>query len=149
MKYEFSKGTLAIVPNENSSLVYEDDERYLIEEKPLKIMEDSCKYYGSTYHGRKDCAKEILGADYKVPIILEDYNRIIALPTASPNSNDCAWLSLHRIHHFLKVDAVNTRVVFDNGKDIILPISYRSLENQISRASRLDCIMRNRKIKED
>ena len=37
MKYEFSKGTLAVVPNEEeSSLVYEDDDRYIIDETPLK-----------------------------------------------------------------------------------------------------------------
>jgi len=31
MKYEISKGTLAIVPNENeSSVVYEDDQTYII-----------------------------------------------------------------------------------------------------------------------
>ena len=59
MKYEISNGTLAIVPNEkDNSLVYEDDERYIIEDKPFKIMEDSCKYFGSTYEGRKESAKE-------------------------------------------------------------------------------------------
>ena len=39
MKYEISKGTLAILPNEkNSSLVYEDDNRYIIKETPFQIM---------------------------------------------------------------------------------------------------------------
>ena len=72
MKYEFSKGTLAVVPNEEeSSLVYEDDDRYIIDETPFKIMEESCKYFGSTYNGRKDSARSILGAEYKVPIIVE------------------------------------------------------------------------------
>ena len=55
MKYEFSNGTLAIVPNEkDNSLVYEDDDRYIVEQTPFKIMEESCKYFGSTYEGRKD-----------------------------------------------------------------------------------------------
>ena len=39
MKYEISKGTLAILPNEkNSSVVYEDDERYIINSSPFKIL---------------------------------------------------------------------------------------------------------------
>lgn len=68
MKYEISKGTLAVIPNEfESSLVFEDEERYIIKEKPFNIMDDSCKYFGSTYEGRKNGAKEILGAEYKVP----------------------------------------------------------------------------------
>ena len=78
MKYEISRGTLAIVPNsEENSLVYEDDSRYIVNETPFKIMEDSCKYFGSTYNGRKDSAKSILGAEYKVPIIVEENNNII------------------------------------------------------------------------
>ena len=106
MKYEISNGTLAIVPNEDdNSLIYEDNERFIVEESPFKIMEDSCKYFGSTYKGRKDSAKEILGAEYKIPVVIED----------------------------------------SNDKELIVPCSYRSIENQLSRASRLDVILRKRK----
>lgn len=146
MKYEISKGTLAIVPNEKeSSVVYEDDDRYIIEEVPFKIMEESCKYFGSTYEGRKDSAKEILGAEYKVPIIIEDSDNLIVFPTTSPSSDDCIWLSLKRVKKFERVDSNNTRIIFDNNVELIVPCSFRTVENQISRASRLDLIMRNRK----
>ena len=146
MKYEFSKGTLAIVPNENeSSLVYEDDDRYIIDQTPFKIMEESCKYFGSTYAGRKDSARSILGAEYKVPIIVEDSDNLIVFPTTSPQSTDCTWVSLKRIKSFVKIDSSNTKIFFDNGKEIIVPCSYRTIENQVSRASRLDLIMRSRK----
>ncbi len=146
MKYEFSKGTLAIVPNENeSSLVYEDDDRYIIDQTPFKIMEESCKYFGSTYAGRKDSARSILGAEYKVPIIVEDSDNLIVFPTTSPQSTDCTWVSLKRIKSFVKIDSSNTKIIFDNGKEIIVPCSYRTIENQVSRASRLDLIMRSRK----
>ena len=146
MKYEFSKGTSAIVPNENeSSLVYEDDDRYIIDQTPFKIMEESCKYFGSTYAGRKDSARSILGAEYKVPIIVEDSDNLIVFPTTSPQSTDCTWVSLKRIKSFVKIDSSNTKIIFDNGKEIIVPCSYRTIENQVSRASRLDLIMRSRK----
>ncbi len=146
MKYEFSKGTLAIVPNENeSSLVYEDDDRYIIDQTPFKIMEESCKYFGSTYAGRKESARSILGAEYKVPIIVEDSDNLIVFPTTSPQSTDCTWVSLKRIKSFVKIDSSNTKIIFDNGKEIIVPCSYRTIENQVSRASRLDLIMRSRK----
>lgn len=145
MKYEISKGTLAIVPEqEDKSLVYEDDEKYIIEESPYKIMEDSCKYFGSTYKGRKESSKAILGADYKVPIIIEDTNNLIVFPTAAPKSDDCVWISLKRVKRIEKYDIYSTRIIFDNDREIIVPCSYRSLENQLSRASRLDVIMRKR-----
>lgn len=146
MKYEVSNGTLAIVPNEReSSLVYEDDERYVIEQSPFKIMEDSCRYFGSTYEGRKDSARDILGAEYKVPIVVEDSENLVVFPTTSPNSDECVWISLKRLKKYEKIDACNTRIVFDNNKEIIVPCSYRTIENQVSRASRLDYILRKRK----
>ena len=148
MKYEINRGTLAIVPNETTnSLVYEDEERYLIEEKPFQIMEESCKYFGSTYDGRKNSARDILGAEYKVPIIVEDSDNLIVFPTTSPQSDECIWISLRRVKKFEKIDGANTRIIFDNNKEIIVPCSYRSIENQVSRASRLDLIMRSRKNK--
>ncbi len=146
MKYEISKGTLAIIPNEkNSSLVYEDEERYVVNEKPFNIMDSSCRYFGSSYEGRKEGAKSILGAEYKVPIVVEDSENLIVFPTTSPYADDCAWISLRRVHNIYKIDANNSRVVFDNNKEIIVPCSFRSLENQLSRASRLDLVLRNRK----
>lgn len=146
MKYEISKGTLAILPNEkNSSVVYEDEERYIIKQTPFEIMEESCKYFGSTYEGRKDGAKEILGAEYKVPIIIEDSSNLIVFPTTSPLSEDCVWISLKRVEKIEKIDANNTKIIFDNKKEIIVDSSYRTIENQLSRASRLDLILRNHK----
>lgn len=145
MEYEFSNGTLAIVPNENeTSLVYEDEERYFINQKPFKIMEESCKYFGSSYNGRKESSKSILGVEYKVPIIVHDSNNLVAFPTTSPKSDDCAWISLNRVKNIKKIDSTNTKIIFDNNKEIVVPVSLRSIENQIARASRLDLIMRNR-----
>lgn len=146
MKYEISKGTLAIVPNEKeSSLVYEDEDRYIIDQNPFSIMENSCKYFGSTYEGRKNGAKDILGAEYKVPIVVEDSNNLIVFPTTSPAAEDCCWISLKRVKKIEKIDSNNTKIIFDNNCEIIVDCSYRTIENQLSRASRLDLILRNHK----
>ena len=146
MNYEISRGTLAIVPNEgDSSMVYEDENHYVIHEKPFKIMEDSCKYFGSTYEGRKNGARDILGAEYKVPIVVEDENNLIVFPTTSPLADDCVWISLKRVKKIEKFGFNNTKVIFDNNKEIIVDCSYRTMENQLSRASRLDLILRNHK----
>ena len=108
-------------------------------------METSCRYFGSTYNGRKESARDILGAEYKVPIIVEDSDNLIVFPTTSPLSDDCIWISLKRIKKFEKIDACNTKIIFDNNREIIVPCSFRTIENQVSRASRLDLIMRSRK----
>jgi competence protein ComK len=108
-------------------------------------MEDSCKYFGSTYEGRKNGAKDILGAEYKVPIVVEDSNNLIVFPTTSPAAEDCCWISLKRVKKIEKIDSNNTKIIFDNNCEIIVDCSYRTIENQLSRASRLDLILRNHK----
>ena len=146
MKYEVNKGTLAIVPNEEgSSLVYEDDSRFLIQDTPFHIMEESCKYFGSTYEGRKNGARDILGAEYKVPIVIEDSGNLIIFPTTSPAASDCVWISLGRVKKIEKLDVNFTKVIFDNNQELIVDCSYRTMENQLSRASRLDLILRKHK----
>ena len=146
MKYEINRGTLAIVPNDiNTSYVYEDDNKYIIEQTPFSIMEESCKYFGSTYEGRKNGAREILGAEYKVPIVIEDSDNLIIFPTTSPLADDCVWISLKRVRKIERGDFDNTKIIFDNNKEIIVDCSYRTIENQLSRASRLDLILRNHK----
>ena len=117
----------------------------MVNQTPFEIMEDSCLYFGSTYNGRKEGARSILGAEYKVPIIVDEADNLIVFPTTSPLSSDCIWISLNHLKNYEKLDSYNTKIVFDNDKEIIVPSSYRSIENQVSRASRLDFIMRNRK----
>lgn len=146
MKYEINKGTLAVVPNEKTaSLIYEDEDRYIVEQTPFSIMEESCKYFGSTYEGRKEGSKNILNAEYKLPIVVEDSNNLIVFPTMSPLSTECCWISLKRVKKIEKIDSNNTKIIFDNNREIIVDCSYRIIENQLSRASRLDLILRNHK----
>jgi len=143
--YEISLGTLAIVPNEeNNSLVFEDNNRYIVEQTPLEIMEDSCIYFGSTYKGRQESARAILGVDYKIPILVEASNSLIVFPTMSPYASECCWISLNRVKSLTSVDKNNTIVNFDNGSKVLIHSSYRSLENQILRATKLSYILNNR-----
>ena len=50
-----------------------------------------------------------------------------------------------RVEKIEKIDANNTKIIFDNKTEIIVDSSYRTIENQLSRASRLDLILRNHK----
>ena len=87
----------------------------------------------------------MLGAEYKVPIVVEDSDNLIVFPTSSPTADDCMWISLKRVKKIEKIDNNHTKVIFDNNIELIVNCSYRSMENQLSRASRLDLILRNHK----
>lgn len=146
MKYEINEGTLAIMPvGDDTSKVFEDEIQYVIEQKPFQIMDDSCKYFGSSYKGRKEGAKSILGDGYKIPILIEDSRNIVFFPTISPQDSECIWLASRKIERIEYIDELNSKVIFDNGQEITIPISYRSLENQLLRATRLESVVRNRK----
>ena len=146
MNYEINEGTLAIIPSEKQSKIYEDNREYFIKNTPYEIMDNSCKYYGSSYEGRKEGTKAILNVSYKVPIIVDSGRNLIFFPTNSPSAEDCCWLSLKNIKEVREEDYNTTLIIFNNGVSISLPVSKRTMENQIFRASRLDLIMRDRNI---
>lgn len=148
MNYEINEGTLAVMPDTSDSRkskILEDRKEYIVDTKPYEVMDYSCKYFGSSYEGRKEGTKAVLDINYKVPIIVENSMNLIFFPTNSPNSDDCMWISLKNIKNIMDYDFNSTKIIFNNDVEITIPISKRTIENQIFRASRLDLIMRNRK----
>ncbi len=144
-EYEINEGTLAIMAiDEERTAVFENEKEYNIELPAYQVMENSCHYYGSSYLGRVQGAEYILGKGYKMPIIVDETRNIIFFPTISPVSMDCTWLALNKIK---KIDDLgdSTRIIFNNNQEISLNLSYRSVQNQLYRAARLDSIIRNRK----
>ncbi len=143
--YEINDDTLAIIPVDNKKTkVLEKDYEYVIEQNAYKVMDYSCQYFGSTYEGRKGGSKNILGTGYKVPILIREDNYIIFFPTESPLLDTCMWISLHNIERFERSDNNTTKIYFKDGKNIIIDVSFRSIENQILRSTRLESVLRNR-----
>ena len=146
--YEINDETLAIMPGEDlwDSVVVEDDCNYEVNMRPLEIINYSCKYFGSSYHGRKEGSKGILNSSYKLPILVEDTRNLVFFPTTSPIDDDCSWISLKNIKNIVAL-ILTIQVEFKNGKVLTVDISYNSFNNQVMRASRLESIIRSRKEK--
>ena len=145
-KYEINLSTIAIIAlDSNKSKIIEEDNTFIIDRTTPKVIDDSCRYFGSSYLGRFEGSKNFLGGTiYKSPIIIEETREIIFFPTGSARSTDCSWISLNKISHYKKENA-STIIYFKNGTSLVFPISYSSLENQVLRASRLESILRQRK----
>ena len=110
--YEINKSTLAIIPVEsNISKIYEHDSNFIINKSVADIINHSCKYFGSSYVGRYEGAKNILGVSYKLPIIIEETQELIFFPTNSPRLDNCSWISLKNINNYIK----NDNQMFLNG----------------------------------
>lgn len=128
--YEINEETLAIMPDDVwSSMVLEDDFKYEVNKTPLEILDYSCKYFGSSYPGRKDGSKDILNSSYKLPILVEDTRNIIFFPTSSPLDDSCTWISLGNIKDYRKVGKNKTEILFKNNKVMTVDVSYYSFNN--------------------
>ena len=140
--YEINKGTLALIPvNENITQVIELDNNFFVGCPVNKIIETSCRSFGSTYLGRTEGTKALLGINYKAPIIISELNNIIFFPTTSPRCHNCCWISLNNITNFKKNDK-NTIINFVNNKELKLNISSFVIENQIYKATMLESKLR-------
>ncbi len=145
-RYEINSSTLAIVPiTKEVSKVIEEDDIITVQKSTTEIIDDSCKFFGSSYLGRHEGTKNIIGVNYKAPIVIEETRDIIFFPTSSPRFNNCYWIALKKILKYKK-EAGKTIVIFKNGFELPINISTGSLENQILRSTLLESVLRNRRI---
>lgn len=143
--YEINSTTLAIISiDEKKSKIIEIDNTYTINKNVHQIIDHSCKYFGSSYSGRHEGTKHMIGIKYKTPILIEESNNIIFFPTCSTKLNDCIWISLNNIKNYIKYNR-NSKIIFKNDYELILDISYGSLQNQILRSTMLDNTLRKHK----
>lgn len=145
MEYEINFDTQLIIPiKEKNTKIMENADYYYVENTPLEIMEHSCEYFGSSFQGRKEGTKKLLGITHKPPIIVEESRKIIFFPTISPEKADCAWINLDSIDKYYKINSSKSSILFKNGELIEFNISYGSLCNQILRATRLKFVLEER-----
>ncbi len=150
MNYEITYDTQVIAPiDKNTAKVIETDAEYIIETPVLNILEHSCEYFGSSYEGRKEGTKKLLGITHKSPIIVEESRKIIFFPTSSAENEDCIWINLEKIDKYFKLGPKKSAIRFQNGDFIEFDVSYGSLSNQILRATRLKFILEERILKKD
>lgn len=142
--YEINRQTLAILSygKERTKVIEENDE-FIINLPVSKIIDNSCRFFGSSYEGRLNGTKNILGVSHKAPIIIEESMKIIFFPTASPRLECCSWISLNNISDYYKLYG-DTIIKFNCGKKVKLELSYGIVDNQVLRATRLESLLAKR-----
>ncbi len=145
-EYEVNSKTLAIVSlSSQKSKIYEDSNIFVVNKSATKIMEDSCQFFGSSLLGRQKGTNNLIGVTHKAPIIVEESREIIFFPTLSPRKNSCSWIALKNIASYYDKDQ-NVYIKFKNNVQLELDISYGVVDNQVLRATRLESVLRNRKM---
>ena len=144
ISYEINCDTLALMPvSENETKIIERNNEFNINMPIMEIIEDSCEYFGSTYLGRHEGTKKLIGVTHKAPIIIEESRNLIYFPTCSPRLDTCCWIGLNSIKNYENNNG-NTELLFSNDKKISIPISYGSFDNQYLRATKLEAMLRKR-----
>lgn len=140
-KYEINPQTILIRPVEYGTKIYsevwERDGKQLLPLKPLDAVKKACKFFGSSFEGRRSGTRQLIQITHKAPIIIDPYHSIFFFPTASPFSPECMWISHDHIESHHKQGPSSTIVTFRSGQSAILPVSHSSFENQMSRTAML------------
>ena len=96
--YEINEDTYAVISTDvGKTRIIEKDYDVILDNDAYKIMDESCKYYGSSYMGRVEGAKKILDCSYKLPILVEESSVLIFFPIKSSLLDDCCWINLNSI----------------------------------------------------
>ena len=138
--YIINANTLAIIPcDKNKSIVYEEDEMFIINLRPNIIVNKNCIINGSTLSGRQKSAEKMIGSSYKCPILISEKKNLIFFPTCSARLRNVAWINMSNIkevHYNSAKDA--TIILFSNGITIDINASLNIINNQILRSMKLE-----------
>lgn len=140
-EYEINPNTMMIKPitygNKIYSQIWELGEELVSPFKPIEIIKKSCRFFGSSYEGRKEGTRQLTGITHKAPITIDPTNFIYFFPTTSANNSECIWIAQEHILSYKRIDPANTRVVFKNKQSHSIPVSYNSFNNQLLRTALL------------
>ena len=144
--YEINADTLAIVPyGRGKSKVYEGKEEFIVKKSSLMIVKDSCLFFGSSFEGRKEGAKSLLGIDMKVPIVIEDTRNMIFFPTSSCVRDNSIWISYQNLLKYSKYNDILTTLYFKNNISVNVGCKCCLIDNQYIRCIKLEKLLLNRK----
>ena len=135
--YRINNDTLAVrALGSSCCMIYEVDKDLEENNSLYKVLDNSCKYFGSSLKGRIEGSKHIMGNKYKSPIIVNQYENLIFFATRSFKDISTYIISYNNIKFYEK-DGMNTKIIFKNDREIVLNESYTVFKNQYLNADML------------
>ena len=147
-EFEVSKYTMIILPEmmdgNQYSRVIETDGEYVVKMKPIEVVERSCRYFGSSFKGRKEGTWELMRITHKAPIVVDPSNVIYLFPTTSPTREQCVWISHAHVLNHESTEHDKTIITLSNKETIHLAMSEGSFGNQLYRTAQLRTLISQR-----
>lgn len=143
--YEIDLSTLMLIGiDENTTKVITTDGEFIVKDSCKNIMNNSCKFFGSSLIDRIKATNRLVNLASKTPIIVEESRNIIFFPLRSTREKNNIWISFNHLDNYVK-DGNNTILKFKNDKQIIIKFSYYIIDNQVTRSLILDYEINNRR----
>ena len=143
--YEIDLSTVMLIGiDESKTKVVTLDDEFIIDIDSKKIMDNSCKFFGSSLSDRVNMTKRLVGIKSKSPIIVEDSRNIIFFPLKSVRDKCNIWISFNNLEKYVK-SGDKTVFIFKNGKEVIIDFSYYIIDNQVTRSLMLDYELKKRR----
>lgn len=98
------------------------------------ILNESCINYGSSLNGRIKGSKYALNSKYKLPIIISEKEKLVFFPVKDMGRE--IWFNFDMIKEVKRKNS-GVDVIFKNGFNKEINVSYTVFNNQVLKASRL------------
>jgi len=143
--YEIDLSTVMLIGlDDNKTKVITLDDEFVVEIDSKKIIDNSCKFFGSSLNDRVNMTKRLINIKSKSPIVIEDSRDIIFFPLKSVREKCNIWISFNNLEKFTKLSE-KTVFNFKNNKRVVLDFSYYIIDNQVTRSLMLDYEIKKRR----
>lgn len=143
--YEINLSTLLLIGEENDTtrvITYDSD--FVVNENSRKIIDNSCRYFGSSLSSRTKMTSSLINIKSKTPIVIEETREIIFFPLKSTREKNNIWISFNNLEKY-EQDDKKTILHFKNKIDYVLEFSYYIIDNQVTRSLILDYELNKRR----
>ena len=143
--YEIDLSTLMLIGiDDTSTKVVTMEKEFIIKESSKKIIDNSCKFFGSSLADRIKATNRLVSMASKTPIVIEDTRNIIFFPLRSTREKNNIWVSYNNLSKYTQNED-KTVFEFIDGKTVEIKFSYYIIDNQVTRSLILDYELNNRR----
>ncbi|MFC6600790.1 competence protein ComK [Ectobacillus funiculus] len=133
---------MAIVPvltvdNRILSGILEEEDTLIALPRPYEVVDQSCRFHGSSFEGRKEGTRELIGITHKAPIAISSTESLYFLSTLSYTRRECSWISHFHVTNTKATPHNNVLITFMNGQSFEVGISKTSFDTLLYRTAHL------------
>ncbi len=135
--YIINDQTIAILKHDQETIIYNVENKKVINKHIKSILENNCLLHGSSMEGRIKSAKKILNIKYKVPILISEAENIILLQIDCLRNKECLFIVANKIINY---EEIQNKLIIKciNDQEFIVNISKYSFEKMLINTIKLN-----------